>query len=270
MSESRDSQPEPAQQGISLGELTEAFAQAMGLDPSETADEAATAEEAALSTVDEPADEGPSVESPSSAEGLPGDPIEEDDPCEICPRTILEAMLFVGNRRNEPISARQASELMRDVEPEEIDELVRQINERYSADGCPYHVAREGAGYRLTLRKSLHPLRNRFYGRIREAKLSQAAVDVLAIVAYKQPLTTEQVNRLRGKSSGHILSQLVRRGLLRIERPQPEEPEPEEPEPKKAAPKRRQLATYFVTDRFLTLFGLESVDDLPRSDELDR
>ena len=163
-------------------------------------------------------------------------------------------MLFVGNRESRSLSAVRAAGLMRGVEPEEIAGLVGELNRRYAANGCPYHVASEGGGYRLTLRKAFHPLRNRFYGRVREARLSQAAIDVLAIVAYQQPLTSEKVGRLRGKPSSHLLAQLVRRGLLRIERRQA----------------KRRTAQYFTTDRFLELFGLQSLDDLPQSEELDR
>ena len=77
------------------------------------------------------------------------------------------------------------------------------------------------------------------------------AIDVLALVAYQQPLTGEKIHRLRGKPSSHILSHLVRRGLLRIERP---------------AAKRR-TPHYHTTERFLQLFNLQSLDDLPRSED---
>ena len=97
-------------------------------------------------------------------------------------------------------------------------------------------------------------MRDRFHGRIREARLSQAAIDVLAVVAYQQPLTAEQIGRLRGKPCSHVLSQLVHRGLLRIER----------------KPGKRRTVQYFTTDRFLDLFGLQTLADLPRSEELDR
>ena len=103
----------------------------------------------------------------------------------------------------------------------------------------------------MALRREFHSLRNRFYGRVREARLSQAAIDVLALVAYQQPMTAEQIHRLRGRPSRHVLAHLVRRGLLRIERPDP----------------KRRTPHYFTTDRFLRLFNLQSLDDLPRSEE---
>jgi segregation and condensation protein B len=86
---------------------------------------------------------------------------------------------------------------------------------------------------------------------MREARLSQAAIDVLALVAYQQPIAGDQIQKLRNKPSSHVLAHLVRRGLLRIERPG-------------AA---RRAPHYYTTDRFLRLFNLGSLDDLPRSEE---
>ena len=141
-----------------------------------------------------------------------------DDSGPVTPLGILEAMLFVGDRDNRPLTAARAAELMRGVEPGEIGGLIEELNRRYTRSGCPYFVAEDSDGYRITLRKPFHPLRTQFYGRMREARLSQAAIDVLAIVAYQQPLSAEQIGAVRGKPSGAVLSQLVHRGLLRIER----------------------------------------------------
>ena len=229
-------QPEHPQ-GISLDELTEAFAQVMGTEPEVEPVPAEPGEAETDESVDEPQPEPP-----------------QDDPCPVSPRTILEAMLFVGNRESRPLGAARVAELMRDVEPEDIPALVNKLNRHYRANGCPYHVVNDGSGYRLALRRTFHPLRNRFYGRVREARLSQTAIDTLAIVAYQQPLSSEQINRLRGKPSSHVLRQLVRRGLLRIEREETQ----------------RRTVQYFTTDRFLGLFGMETLDDLPQSEELDR
>ncbi len=252
MPETPHSQPEsPPPPGISLDELTEAFAEVMGPEARPRGELEAPAEEPASAEAEvaaaQPAGQPPEVESDSQAQ-------EEVDSCEICPRTILEAMLFVGNRDNRPLSPARVAELMRGVEPREIAVLVGQLNGRYAANGCPYQIVNDGPGYQLVLGKAFHPLRNRFYGRIRQARLSQAAIDTLAIVAYQQPLTAEQVNRQRGKPSNHVLSQLVHRGLLRIERKQG----------------KRRTADYLTTDRFLDLFGLTSLEDLPQSEELDR
>jgi segregation and condensation protein B len=95
-------------------------------------------------------------------------------------------------------------------------------------------------------------VRDRYQRRIRAARLSPAAIEVLAMVAYRGPLTADEVSRLRGTPSGHILRQLVQRQLLRIERG--------EDKPRKAI--------YHTTQRFLSVFGLASINDLPKSEEL--
>ncbi|NLX96077.1 MAG: SMC-Scp complex subunit ScpB [Rhodopirellula sp.] len=250
--------PEPPdEEGISLQELSEAFAQAMESRPRENAET-----DGVVEVREETAEDGAVAprradrrDEAAEAEPWPdaGDSFGDDN-CPISPRSIFEAMLFVGDGNNEPLTAARAAELMRGVEPEEIPGLVEELNRTYIAGGCPYRIAGEGAGYRLTLAQAFHPVRDKFYGRVREARLSQAAVDVLAIVAYRQPLTAEDIARLRAAPSAHILAQLVRRRLLRIER----------------AEGKPRITRYYTTDRFLELFGLESLEDLPQSEELDR
>lgn len=235
----------PDEQGISLDGLSQAFAQAMSRGES--------------SEADRPTEEvsgQPDVTPEPEFEGLPVAGVEEssdDDPCPVCPGTILEAMLFVGDLADEPLSAARAAKLMRGVEPDEIPGLVDELNSRYTDNGCPYRVAGQGSGYRLSLHRAYHGVRNKFYGRVREAQLSQAAVDVLAIVAYRQPLSAEIVSQLRGTPSSHLLGQLVRRRLLRMERPEG----------------KGQRPLYLTTDRFLELFNLQGLEDLPQAEELD-
>lgn len=174
---------------------------------------------------------------------------QADDACEITPRSILEALLFVGSAGGVLLNSSQIASLMRGVRPPEIDALVRELNALYQERHAPYTIAAEGPGYRLRLRDEFGRLRDKFYGRARRARLSQAAVEVLSLVAYHEPITAERVRELRGTASGPILSQLVRRQLLKLERT------PEHPR-----------GTYATTPRFLKLFGLESLADLPRQD----
>jgi segregation and condensation protein B len=258
------------QQGISLEELADAFAQVMGQAPRVRKEQAAEpATEDDLSGEEAGEQQAESVEESTVIYAHPGEaePREHgvlrqslgtravvesaEDACPISPKTIFEAMLFVGNRENRPLTAAKAAELMRDVSTEEIPPLVDELNAAYERENCPYQIVGEGDGYCLTLRQAFFPLRNKLYGRIREARLSQAAIDVLSLVAYKQPLTGEQVSKLRGKPSSHVLAQLVRRGLLRLERPADKPRSPH----------------YSTTERFMRLFNLDSLDDLPRSEE---
>ena len=172
---------------------------------------------------------------------------------EINPRSVVEAILFVGRPDNGAHSSRELAAAMRGVSPAEIDAVVQELNGHYGEDGAPYHIEGSSTGYRLVLRKDFERMRDKFYGRVREAKLSSAAVEVLSIIAYNQPITSEEIGQLRGASSGAALSTLVRRKLVRLERPDDGSP-----------------PQYWTTDRFLRLFGLDNLAALPRSEELEK
>jgi segregation and condensation protein B len=230
----------PPDRGLSLDDLNAAFAEMLsgGDDPytlpQPEADETGAAGQDVL-------DGGPLV-----------DADEHDACCEVTPRTILEAMLFVGAADNGPLTSQRVSSMMRGVRPAEIDDLVRDLNERYDADGRPYRIESDVEGYRLRLRDEFAPIRDKLLGRTRQAKLSPAAIEILSIIAYNGPQTADHLAQLRGRPSGAILSQLVRRELLRIER----------------NPESRRLTRYHTTPRFLALLGIETLDDLPHSQDV--
>jgi segregation and condensation protein B len=172
--------------------------------------------------------------------------------CEINPRSVIEAILFVGRPDNRALSARELAAAMRGVSPGEIDAAVSELNSLYDSDATPYHIESTGSGYRLSLRGEYARIRDKFYGRVREARLSPAAIEVLSVIAYNQPVTANEINELRDAANGAAISTLVRRRLVRLERSSD------------GAPPR-----YSTTERFLKLFGLESLDTLPRSEELE-
>jgi segregation and condensation protein B len=228
-----------ADAGLSLDDLNAAFADMLsgGHDPySETPPPADVSTTEAL------------------AEIANGEGADDDACCEITPSSILEAMLFVGSAAGEPLTSERVSGMMRGVRPAEIDDLVRDLNERYDADGRPYRVENHGEGFRLVLREPYAPIVDKFYGRNRQARLSAGAIEVLSLIAYNGPQTADDLARLRGRPSGAILSQLVRRQLLRIERDG----------------ENRRLTRYHTTPRFLALLGIDSLDDLPRSHDIER
>ena len=106
----------------------------------------------------------------------------------------------------------------------------------------------------MTISPEIETVRRSFLGKVREAKLNQAAIEVLSLVAYQPGITGQKVQDQRGRESHALLNQLVRRQLLRMERKQPQEG-------------GKKLPHYYPTERFLVLFGLESLDDLPQVEE---
>jgi len=171
----------------------------------------------------------------------------------LSPQRIIEGMLFVGNADGKPLSSREMADPIRDVSPREVETLIEELNVIYAQTDTAYRIASEGKGFRLVLEAKFDTVRQRFYGRVREAKLTTTAIEVLSIVAYRQPIDAEKVTQLRGGRSHTLLNQLVRRDLLRLERPKNSLRKP----------------IYHTTDRFNTLFHIDSPQDLPSSEDLD-
>lgn len=183
------------------------------------------------------------------AESPPAQPVEE--PATPPPALrIIEALLFVGGT---PLTAKRAREILRGLSEQQFDEAITQLNADYRRQARPYALTPHGAGWVLTLRSRFRHVIDKLYGGVREARLSTAAIDVLALVAYRQPLSKPDLDSLRGAESGSLLRQLVRRGLIHI-LPMPD-----------AQPKE---VLYATTPRFLEMFGLNSLDDLPKTHDL--
>jgi len=172
----------------------------------------------------------------------------EEDVCDLNPKIILEAMLFVGDRDNRPLSAERAAERMRNVTPEEIDVAVLELNRNYAQFGCPYHIVGDQNGYRMVLRPEFETIQAKFGDKVREATLSQQAIDTLAVVAYRQPICAEEVQKLRKEPCKNTLSLLVRRNLVHVER---------------ETRNKKKVSVYRTTERFLKLFNINSLDELP-------
>jgi segregation and condensation protein B len=199
-------------------------------------------------------DEGPEADSADDdALGSSIGSDENDDAaCAISPESIVESILFVGAPSDVKLTSRKIASVLRDVSPKEVAQIVKKLNSRYTQQDAAWRIASDDGNYRMVLDASLEPFRDEFFGRNREVKLNQSAVDVLAVVAYHQPATLQEIDKIRGKKSSSVLNQLVKRQLL--VREQSEE-----------TPTRKE---YRTTDRFLDLFGLTEIEDLPQSHEV--
>jgi segregation and condensation protein B len=185
-------------------------------------------------------------------EALENDAEELDDV--VTPESIVEAALFVGHPENKSFSEQRLASLMRDVSPEEVVQIIDRLNESYREADQALRVIRDDHGYRMTIAPEVETIRRAFLGKVREARLSQMAIEVLSLVAYQPGVTAQKVQDQRGRESGPLLNQLVRRQLLRMDRVKPEGG-------------GRAVPHYYTTERFLVLFGLESIEDLPQVEE---
>ena len=166
-------------------------------------------------------------------------------------RRIIEAMLFVGGAA---LTAQRAAEAVRGLTAEQFREILDGLNRDYRRQGRPYRIQVREHGCELVLQPRFRGVLDRLYGTTREARLSPAALDVLALVAYRQPISKQEVETLRGADSAGALRQLVRLGLIVVRRGEA----------------GQRDVTYSTTARFLSLFQLRSLDDLPRTQDLQK
>jgi segregation and condensation protein B len=167
----------------------------------------------------------------------------------VTPRQILEAAVFVGGI--ELSAEKLASVLKGDFTPEFVVRTLDELNRKYAAENRPYEIRREENLFRLGLRADYEPLRRRVYGLgPKEVKLGQDALEILSLIAYQQPITRIEIESKREGNAGNVLRQLVRRQLVAVRRDDAAE------------------AAYVTTDRFLEVFGIANLDELPRAEEL--
>jgi segregation and condensation protein B len=142
--------------------------------------------------------------------------MDDDAPCPLTPESIVEAMLFVGSPVDVKLTAKKIAGVLRDVSPKEVSTIVKELNARYEADGSVYRIRSEGGRLSMVLAPTMLPFQQAIFGKSRSIRLPPAAIEVLAVVAYHQPVSKGRVENLRKKPSGQLLLQLTRRGLLEL------------------------------------------------------
>lgn len=166
------------------------------------------------------------------------------------PRQILEALLFAAD---EPLSARRLAAMI-DEAPGSVADLVRDLNADYLREDRAFHVQEVAGGYRLVTRPEFATWVADLRASDSSPRLSQAALETLSIVAYKQPVTRAELESIRGVTVDGVLKTLVERELVRITGREEGMGRP---------------LLYGTTDHFLEYFGLPSLEALPRPDELE-
>ncbi len=191
---------------------------------------------------DGPPEPPPGLPPPESPSAVP----DSLSPLPPSPEQLIEAMLFVGGP---PLTPEAACGAVRGLTPERFQAALDTLVHRYRRQRRPYTILPRGDGFVLTLLPTYRGLRERLYGGPREARLSQPALDVLSVVAYRQPIGKAEIDAIRGTDSGTVIRQLIRLGLVAVQH--------------RGDAAGREVR-YGTTPRFLTVFGLASLDELPR------
>jgi len=176
--------------------------------------------------------------------------------CDLRPETsdpfkhIVEALLFVAD---EPLSARKIAQAVTGLDAREVRRLIDQLRSEYAAEGRAFTIEELAGGYRMLTRSDFHPYLKVLFRQPREARLSSAALEALAIVAYKQPVNRAEVEAIRGVDCSGVLQRLLEYRLIKIVGRSEELGRP---------------LLYGTTKEFLEHFGLRGIRDLPSVQEL--
>lgn len=164
------------------------------------------------------------------------------------PIDIVEGLLFASDA---PLEAERIREVLALESVDEVVTLVALLRERYEREARAFQIAEAGGGYRMVTRAELAPWLVRLARTRTRVRLSRAALEALAIVAYKQPVSRPEIDAVRGVNSDGVLDNLLERRLIRIAG-------------RKDAPGRPFL--FETTREFLVAFGLRDREDLPKVD----
>jgi len=167
-------------------------------------------------------------------------------------RGIVEALLFAAET---PLSAARIAGVIRSGNARLVRGIIEELRAEYDTRGSAFSVEELAGGYRVLTRPEFHTWVRRLRQREQEDTLSQAALETLAIVAYRQPITRADIEDIRGVQSGYILRSLIEKSLVRVVGRTEELGRP---------------LLYGTSGKFLDAFGLASLRDLPKLDELER
>jgi segregation and condensation protein B len=162
----------------------------------------------------------------------------------------LEAVLLLAR---EPLNSRKLAQFANLADGTEARTLVRKLNEAYDAAGRAFRVEEVASGYQLFTRPGFATWLRKLGHVPAEMRLSAPALETLAVIAYRQPVPRADIEAIRGVNCGEILRQLMERDLARISGRSDELGRP---------------FLYGTTRRFLQVFGLVDLDELPRAEKL--
>jgi segregation and condensation protein B len=164
---------------------------------------------------------------------------------------IILALLFSAD---EPLSVRKIAGILNDVPAADIGASIQSWRTRFDDEAWSVMIGKVAGGYQLSSRPEYAPYIAKLYSGKRKLRLSKAALEALAIIAYKQPTTRAEIESVRGVNCGGVIANLMERGLIKI------------------SGKAKVLGAPFLyntTQEFLEYLGLDSLKDLPSMEELE-
>jgi segregation and condensation protein B len=171
----------------------------------------------------------------------------------------IEALIFASDK---PLTSTEVTDLINSafgfmedkVEQEQIDAALEGIVEKYNSEFYPFEVRQSGGGWQFLTKKDFHKTVAQLNGEKFLKRLSAAAMETLAIIAYKQPITKGEIEAIRGVSSDYSVQKLLEKELIVISGRNEKLP--------------GHPLVYATSRSFMDYFGINSADDLPKIKEV--
>ena len=162
----------------------------------------------------------------------------------------MEVLLFIANK---PLSAKKIVEIT-EKSPREIKQLIKRLQDEYRLHNRPFFIQEISGGFSIAIRPEYSLWINKLFYNEKQYILSKASIETLAIIAYNQPITRLEIEKVRGVDSSSVLLNLLKNNFIKIKG-------------RKKAP--GNPFQYRVTEKFLLHFGLKDISDLPPLEELE-
>ena len=161
-------------------------------------------------------------------------------------KALIEGLLFLSG--DEGLTLVQLQSTLNQEEPEIILEQIQYIKDEYDNDSKGFELVEYAGRYKFVTKEFVYPYGEKLFSSNEPATLSQAALETLAIIAYKQPITRVEIEEIRGVGCDVMLKKLQARGLI---------------EAKEHLDTIGRPLLYTVTDTFFDAFQLKTIEELP-------
>jgi segregation and condensation protein B len=176
---------------------------------------------------------------------------DDESPADVTVDSAMLEALLLGTHH--PLTAGRLAELMDLPSTKPIRKSIKELNEQYEQTNRSYRIEQVAGGYQILTLPQFGEVLKKLHQKEIDAKLTKAALETLAIIAYKQPILRADIEAIRGVACGETIRSLMEKHLVKIAG-RAEEP--------------GRPILYGTTKRFLELFGLNSLKDLPQAEGL--
>lgn len=165
--------------------------------------------------------------------------------------STVEALILASP---EPLPARKIADMLDEMTPSKVAQAVAELNNRYTEMGCSFRIREVAGGFQMYIVPEFTGFVKEMFARRRKMRLTRAALETLAIIAYRQPVTRVDVEQIRGVASDGVIHNLLEKNMITV---------------RGRAETVGKPLQYGTTDEFLKFFGLASLTDLPKMSEIE-